>query len=134
MAIVRGWAGRRRPWSPALHGPDFGELCGIDLGRETIAATTTRSGLRVHAELDTGSYPTGISISDEQVARVPLTSHDWHGDWNYTVHPTPGKSAGSDTADDHTPTIAQRPDLSRQRTAALTVTGPRLWVHRLCEL
>jgi DDE family transposase/DDE superfamily endonuclease len=55
----------------------------------TIAATTTRTGLRVHAELDPGSYPTGIKISDQQMAALPLTPRDFHGDWNYTLHPRP---------------------------------------------
>ena len=59
----------------------------------TIAATTTRTGLRVQAELDPGSYPTGVTISDEQLAHVPITRHDWHAEWNYTVHPTPTESA-----------------------------------------
>ena len=51
----------------------------------TIAATTTRTGLRVRAELDPGSYPAGIKVSDEQMACLPLDRHDWHGDWNYTL-------------------------------------------------
>jgi hypothetical protein len=50
-----------------------------------IAATTTRTGLHVHAELDTGSYPTGIRISDAQMAALPVTRHTFHGDWNYTL-------------------------------------------------
>ena len=53
----------------------------------SIAATTTRTGLRVHAELDTGTYPLGVTISDEQMATLPLRRHDWHGDWNYTLDP-----------------------------------------------
>ena len=53
----------------------------------TIASTTTRAGLRVRAELDTGTYPAGVKISDEQMAALPLHRHDWHGDWNYTLHP-----------------------------------------------
>jgi hypothetical protein len=55
----------------------------------TIAATTTRTGLRVHAELDPGSYATGAKISDAQLAALPLTRHDWHGDWNCTLAPRP---------------------------------------------
>jgi len=55
----------------------------------TIAATTTRTGLRVHAELDPGSYETGSKVSDAQLAALPLTRHDWHGDWNYTLRPQP---------------------------------------------
>ena len=54
---------------------------------QTIAATTTRTGLRVRAEMDTSSYDTGVKISDRQMDALPLTRHDWHGDWNYTLHP-----------------------------------------------
>jgi Rhodopirellula transposase DDE domain len=54
---------------------------------QTIAATTTRTGLRVRAELDPGSYPDGVKVSDAQMDALPLTRHDWHGDWNYTLHP-----------------------------------------------
>jgi hypothetical protein len=56
---------------------------------QAIAATTTRTGLRVRAELDTAAYPPGVKISDEQMAALPLHRHDWHGDWNYTLHPAP---------------------------------------------
>ena len=52
-----------------------------------IAATTTRSGLSVQAELDEGTYPKGVKISEEQMAALPLDRHDFHGDWNYTLHP-----------------------------------------------
>jgi Rhodopirellula transposase DDE domain len=55
---------------------------------ELIAATQTRSGLTVHAELDRGRYPLGVRISDRELATVPLRRHDWHGEWNYTVLPT----------------------------------------------
>ena len=54
---------------------------------QTIAATTTRTGLCVHAELDTSTYDTGVKISDRQMGALPLTRHDWHGDWNYALHP-----------------------------------------------
>jgi hypothetical protein len=52
-----------------------------------IAAARTRSGLRVHAELDQGRYPLGVRVSDRELAAVPLQRHDWHGEWNYTVLP-----------------------------------------------
>jgi Rhodopirellula transposase DDE domain len=41
----------------------------------------------VRAELDTSAYDTGIKISDRQMEALPLTRHDWHGDWNYTLRP-----------------------------------------------
>ena len=54
---------------------------------QTIAATTTRTGLRVRAELDASAYDTGVKVSDAQMDALPLTRHDWHGDWNYTLRP-----------------------------------------------
>jgi len=54
---------------------------------QTIAATTTRTGLTGRAGLDPASYPDGIKVSDKQMQALPLTRHDWHGDWNYTLHP-----------------------------------------------
>ncbi len=55
----------------------------------SIAATTTHTGLRVHAELDTAAYPAGAKVSDTQIDCLPLDRHDWHGDWNYTLRPEP---------------------------------------------
>jgi len=54
---------------------------------ELIAATTTRTGLTVRAELDQATYPKGVKVSDEELASLPLVRHEFHGDWNYTVHP-----------------------------------------------
>jgi transposase len=60
---------------------------------QTIAATTTSTGLMVHAELDTGAYPTGVKIADETITALTesgaLTRHEWHPDWNYTLSPDP---------------------------------------------
>jgi hypothetical protein len=55
---------------------------------ELIAATTTRSGFKVRAELDQRSYPLGVKVSDRALAAVPLQRHGWHGEWNYTVLPS----------------------------------------------
>ena len=58
---------------------------------QTIAATTTRTGLTITAELDTASYPKGIKISDRQITDLEqthvLTRHQFHGEWNYTLSP-----------------------------------------------
>ena len=35
------------------------------------------------AELDTASYPTGIKVTDEELAAVKLKRAKFHGDWNY---------------------------------------------------
>jgi hypothetical protein len=52
---------------------------------ELISATTTASGLTIRAEQDRNFYQTGIKVSDAQLAAVPLTRHEFHGDWNYTI-------------------------------------------------
>jgi hypothetical protein len=56
-----------------------------------IANTTTRTGLVVKAELDTNQYETEIKVSDEELARLQLQRHEFHGDWNYTISPRRGK-------------------------------------------
>jgi hypothetical protein len=55
----------------------------------SIAATTTAAGLAVRAELDPGSYPVGETVTDAETDALPLTRHDWHGDWNCTLRPGP---------------------------------------------
>jgi len=52
-----------------------------------IAATTTRTGLRVKAALDTRRYDTAVQVPDEVFARLRITPHAFHGDWNYTIAP-----------------------------------------------
>jgi hypothetical protein len=52
-----------------------------------IAATTTRTGLTVHARLDERAYPKGIKISDAELAAVQLEGDPFHPEWNYTIKP-----------------------------------------------
>jgi hypothetical protein len=52
-----------------------------------IGATTTRTGLRVKAVLDSGTYPKGLTVDDEVMRNVQLHRHKIHPDWNYTVEP-----------------------------------------------
>ena len=54
---------------------------------ELISATTTATGLEVEAHLDTRSYPTKIKVTKEQMGRVRLRLHEFHGKWNYTIEP-----------------------------------------------
>jgi len=73
--IARNWRGQ----------PLTSRQVVIDL----IAATTSTKGLTVHARLDENDYPRGIKISDRQLAAVNLTPDAFHGEWNYTINPTP---------------------------------------------
>jgi hypothetical protein len=50
-----------------------------------ISNTTTSKGLFVKSAVDTKDYPKGIIVSDDELKRVKLKPHDFHGEWNYTV-------------------------------------------------
>ena len=52
---------------------------------DLIAATTTKTGLE--GQLDTNTYPKGITISDAEMAALNITRHDFHGERNYTFTP-----------------------------------------------
>jgi hypothetical protein len=64
-------------------------LTSHDVIVNSIAATTTRTGLTVHAELDPGTYDTGIKVTDSDIDALPMHRHRFHGDWNYTLQPQP---------------------------------------------
>ncbi|WP_194900079.1 ISAzo13 family transposase, partial [Catenulispora pinisilvae] len=72
-AITMNWRGR--------------PLTSYEVVVNSIAATTTNTGLTVDAALDTNTYPTGTRIPDRQMNALPLTRHHWHGQWNYTLNP-----------------------------------------------
>ncbi|MBK6501741.1 MAG: ISAzo13 family transposase [Candidatus Microthrix sp.] len=54
-----------------------------------ISATTTQGGLTIQAAYDAHVYPKGVKITDTQFETIPITPHEWHGDWNYTISPHP---------------------------------------------
>ncbi len=54
---------------------------------ELLSHSTTQQGLTVTAVKDTNSYPTGIKVSDEDLAALNITREPFHGDWNYTIQP-----------------------------------------------
>ena len=56
---------------------------------ELIASTTTRTGLVVRCELDTGDYPKGIKVSDEEMDTLNIEGDAFHPEWNYTISPKP---------------------------------------------
>jgi hypothetical protein len=57
-----------------------------------IAGTTTTTGLNIYAQLDDRVYEKGVEVTDEQLAAVNITRHEFHGDWNYTIRPSETKS------------------------------------------
>jgi Rhodopirellula transposase DDE domain len=83
-AITLNWRGR--------------PLTSHDVIINTIGAVRTATGLSVTAVLDENSYPTGIQVSDAQMADLEdraLTRHRFHGDWNYALSPAPAAPPGA---------------------------------------
>jgi transposase len=108
-AITMNWRGR--------------PLTSHEVILNTIAATTTATGLTVRAELDPGRYPAGIKISEAEMDALPLARHDWHGDWNYTLHPAAAAPAPAPQPAASRP----RPDLAWLARPAITgMPGPAL--------
>jgi hypothetical protein len=54
---------------------------------ELIASTTTKTGLKVHCELDTRTYPKGIKVTNEEMATLNIKADAFHPEWNYTISP-----------------------------------------------
>lgn len=75
--ITRNWRGR--------------PLVSHEVIVNLIANTTTRAGLKIRAQLDTGNYPTGITVTDEELAALNLKRAKFHGEWNYTLSPSRSK-------------------------------------------
>lgn len=50
-----------------------------------IGNTKTERGLRIRAALDTGRYPSGIKVTDEEMSELTIKPAFFHGDWNYTI-------------------------------------------------
>ena len=72
--ITRTWRGR--------------PLTSYEVVVNTIAATTTATGLTVTAILDAGRYPVGAEVTDAQARQLEdrvIARHGFHGDWNYTL-------------------------------------------------
>jgi transposase len=53
-----------------------------------IASTTTKTGLTVRVRLDTNRYQRGVKVSAEELSRIALEPHKFHGEWNYTIRPS----------------------------------------------
>ena len=72
--ITQNWRGR--------------PLVSHDVIVNLIASTATQTGLTICAELDTDQYPTGIKVSDQELAAVNIQRLEFHGDWNYAILPS----------------------------------------------
>jgi len=62
-------------------------LTSLEVVLELLSHTTTKEGLAVTALKDSHTYPTGIKISDDELAALNLSRDPFHGEWNYTIKP-----------------------------------------------
>ena len=62
-------------------------LVSLEVIVNLIANTKTHTGLTVKAAIDTNQYPTKIKVTDEQLRKLRLKQHQFHGEWNYTLSP-----------------------------------------------
>lgn len=69
--ITRNWRGR--------------PLISHEVIVNLIAGTTTTQGLFIQADLDKGSYPKGIKVSQQEMAQINLAADSFHGEWNYSI-------------------------------------------------
>jgi transposase len=53
-----------------------------------IASTKTKAGLSVKARLDKKTYKKGIEVTDQELKKINLRKHSFHGEWNYTIKPS----------------------------------------------
>ena len=98
-------------------------LTSHDVVVQTIASTTTRTGLRVEAHLDNGDYRVGVAISKERFEALPLERHAVHGTWNYTLHPEDNAHAMVEGSPDERSTAAHRRQQILNRLDDTRLTG-----------
>jgi len=52
-----------------------------------IGNTRTNKGLEIRARLDENLYKKGIKVTDKEFQTIKLEMCDFHGEWNYKIHP-----------------------------------------------
>jgi len=62
-------------------------LTSLEVVLELISHTTTNEGLTVMALKDSNPYPTGLKVTDDELAALNLLRDPFHGEWNYTIKP-----------------------------------------------
>lgn len=65
-------------------------LTSLEVVLELISHTTTQQGLTVTAVKDAQTYPTGLKVTDDELAALHLVRAAFHGEWNYTINPHKG--------------------------------------------
>ena len=62
-------------------------LVSIETIVNLIGATKTKKGLKIKTSVDVNEYTKGIKITDQEIKTLALERDEFHGEWNYTLHP-----------------------------------------------
>ena len=62
-------------------------LVSIETIVNLIGSTKTKKGLKIQTAVDTNPYVRGIKITDKEMQALDITKHNFHGEWNYALHP-----------------------------------------------
>lgn len=62
-------------------------LVSIETIVNLIGATKTKKGLKIQTAVDVNKYAKGIKITDQEIKTLALQREEFHGEWNYTLHP-----------------------------------------------
>jgi hypothetical protein len=66
----------------------FGSLAVQLFNVKVFTSDRSHDGLQVTCRLDRRKYPTGRKVTDEEIKQVNLKKSKFHGEWNYTIHPS----------------------------------------------
>jgi Rhodopirellula transposase DDE domain len=78
--VSRNWRGR--------------PLVSVETIVNLIGSTKTKPGLSIKTAVDVNTYEKGIKVSDEDMAKLNLKKNEFHGEWNYEIHPRPASQNG----------------------------------------
>ena len=76
-----------RLFSPISRNWQAEPLDSYDKALKFIRTTTTKTGLKVTARLDTTYYPTGVKVSKHDLAQLSIRPKRVLPKWNYTISP-----------------------------------------------
>ena len=62
-------------------------LVSIETIINLIGATKTKKGLKTQTAVDMNPYAKGIKITDKEMKALGIKKNEFHGEWNYTLHP-----------------------------------------------
>ena len=60
-------------------------LISLEVIVNLIAATTSKTGLKINAAINDSHYELGKKVSDDEMAKLNILRHEFHPEWNYVI-------------------------------------------------